>query len=162
MELQLQTASPVLFMQGDYSKTSIAKLSTILVNQVLEIGNPLELAEQIAASENLVKAIKEDKRFADYVREQLDQYKGKFNTESGTKIEAAEVGTKYDFLICKDPVFESLEVELKQIEEKLKARKEFLKTVPASGIDIRIDDELITVYPPSKSSTSSYKITLAK
>jgi len=164
MELQTQTVSPVLFVQGDYSKTSIAKLSTLLVDQVLEMGNPLELAEQIAASENLIKAIKEDKRFSDYVHEQLDQYKGKFNTESGTKIESAEVGTKYDFSVCKDFVLEEMSNELLLLEEQIKKRREFLKTTPSTGLIITDEKtgETMTVYPPVKTSTSSYKVTLAK
>jgi len=164
MELQLQTASPVLFIQGDYSKTSIHKLATMLIEQVLEIGNPLELAEQIAASENLIKSIKEDKRFADYVREQLDQYKGKFNTESATKIEAAEVGTKYDFSVCNDVILTNHEKELEKAEFMVTNRKGFLKNVPPEGLIITdaLTGETWTVYPPSKTSTSSYKITLAK
>jgi hypothetical protein len=45
----------------------------------------------------------------------------------------------------------------------VKARKEFLKTVPLSGLEILTKDgELVTVYPPAKSSKSSFKVSLPK
>jgi hypothetical protein len=56
-----------------------------------------------------------------------------------------------------------MEDELIQIDKSMKWRKDFLKTVPVSGLDIITEDgEAVRIYPPSKKSTSSYKVELAK
>ena len=48
-------------------------------------------------------------------------------------------------------------------DQDLKDRETFLKTIPESGIDHLTDEgELIKIYKPSKTSTSSYKVTLAR
>jgi hypothetical protein len=47
-----------------------------------------------------------------------------------------------------------------QANEVLKARQDFLKTVPSKGMELKVDDEVVTVYPPSKSSTTSIAVTL--
>ena len=52
--------------------------------------------------------------------------------------------------------------ELESLEIQIKERQTWLKSLPASGIDILIGDEICRVYPPSKSSTSSIKTTIAK
>jgi hypothetical protein len=156
----IQTTLPAL-IEG-VSKTELQNIATSLVDEVLDRGIPFEMAEKIAATEQLIKMMKADKRLINYVREELDKYKGKYTTESGSKIEAAETGSAYDFTNCNDPVLLEMQENLDMAEIQIKARKEFLKTVPKEGIDIRHEDELITIYPPSKSSTSSYKITLSK
>jgi len=50
------------------------------------------------------------------------------------------------------------------VDEALKARKEFLKTVPIEGLTVvdTASGETVTVYPPSKSSNSSYKVSLPR
>lgn len=158
----IQTTLPAL-VEGGYSKKELQGYATGIVDEVLDRGIPLEMAEKISATEQLIKFIKEDKRYVDYVRDELAKYKGKYSSESGTKIEAAEVGTKYDFSNCNDPELKELEIGLFQFETAVNDRKAFLKTVPISGMNIiTIQGEAVTVYPPSKTSTSSFKTTLSK
>jgi hypothetical protein len=85
-------------------------------------------------------------------------------TSTGTKLELAEVGTKYDFSQCNDSYLVRLESELVILEEKIKNRKDMLKTLSPEGI-IVFDEETgegDTVYPPSKTSKSSVKTTIIK
>ncbi|HEX8331895.1 MAG TPA: hypothetical protein VF622_04690, partial [Segetibacter sp.] len=77
-------------------------------------------------------------------------------------IEACETGSAYHFENCNDPELTELEQALLSAKSAVDARKAFLKTVPKGGMDVRYRDELITVYPPYKTSNSSFKITLAK
>lgn len=143
-------------------KSEIASLAKEAIEAVLENGNPLEVAESLSAMEDFIKSVRADKRFVDYVREETIKHGKQFTSPSGAKIELAEVGSKYDFSSCNDVFLFDMEEELCILETSIKARKEFLKTVPIGGMDIRVNDELVTVYPPSKTSTSSYKISLAK
>jgi hypothetical protein len=145
------------------SKVKIKEVALIAVQSVLEVGNPLEIAESLSSMELFIKEVKADERFKNYVREELEKNKV-FVTASGAKIELAETGTKYDFSKCNDQNLIDLYATKEGIELNIKSRETFLKTVPLSGLEI-VDTEsgeVSTIYPPSKSSTSSYKVTLGK
>lgn len=106
--------------------------------------------------------IESDKEFIDYIRTEITNSEGKVTTERGVVFQNAETGTSYDFSRCEDPILMQLEAEHLAASNSLKERKEFLKKVPTFGVEIRFNDELVTIYPPSKSSKSSFKVTLPK
>jgi hypothetical protein len=112
---------------------------------------------------NSSSKIEPDKEFVDYCREQIkiNGEKEKFTTGRGVKFENAETGTNYDFSNCNDPVLVELEEKAKAFAEQVKTRKEFLKTIDKS-MDILIGDEVVAVYPPVKTSKSSFKVSLPK
>jgi len=116
-------------------------------------------------SGNKQSKIPEDKELISFIREEIMKHpKGVFTTPRGVKFEAAETGTQYDFSKCNDPILASLEAQHEQIAEQLKARKEFLRTLPIEGLTV-VDEETgegSKIYPPSKSSNSSYKVTLPR
>jgi hypothetical protein len=146
-----------------FTKKEIASLSKNAVENVLEHGNPLEAAEALKAMDEFLKGMRADKRLIDGVRDELRKYGKEYITTSGAKLELAETGTVYDFSLCCDQMLEHMERNLAKWELAIKDRKEFLKTVPISGLDIITEDgEVIRIYPPSKESTSSYKVELAK
>lgn len=159
-EVETSSKAIELFEKG-LTKTDLKIMSVNAVDNVLEKGNVLQVVEALSAMELFIKEVKEDKRFKDYVREEVAKEKT-FTSKAGAKIEIAETGTKYDFSLCNDVALAELELDLIEIETKVKARKDFLKTIPVSGLEILQHDELIKIYPPTKTSTSSYKITLAK
>lgn len=105
-----------------------------------------------------------DKEFKEMIREEIKKYpQGKFTSPRGVKFEIAETGTKYNFEKCNDPELPIWEAEIQALTEKINKKKEFLKTLPIEGVEIHAGEgELVRVYPPSKSSTSSYKVTLGK
>lgn len=152
----------VLKVYSGLKKSEISNLANVAVESLLESGNVLEVAESLSAMEEFIKSVKGDKRFTEYVREETTKFGKQFSSASGAKIELAEVGTKYDFNVCADPELQRWEQQLTSAEDMVKKRKDFLKTIPVEGIEIITDDEVVRVYPPAKSSTSSYKITLAK
>jgi hypothetical protein len=113
--------------------------------------------------ENFIKELRSNKQFSDYVRDEIAKNGKQIETQSA-KLELAETGVKYNFDNCGDVIYEQLEQQLQSVEADLKDRKEFLKTVPLSGLSIINEQtgEVSTIYPPSKQSTSTYKITLKK
>jgi hypothetical protein len=82
----------------------------------------------------------------------------------GVKFTLAEVGTAYDFSQCNDIELEKLESKAKEAADMVKVRKEFLKTVPPSGLLVTDKEtgDTYEVFPPAKSSKSSFKVTLPK
>ena len=72
----IATAIPALM--DVTSKKEIESLASWMIEEVLNDGKCLDLAERIAATEYLIKAIKADKRYVDYVREELAKNKGKY------------------------------------------------------------------------------------
>jgi len=73
-----------------------------------------------------------------------------------------EVGTAYDWSKCDDLELQTLLLEQEAIKEKIKAKQDFLKTVPQSGILVtnEASGETYKVYPPAKSSTTSVAVSL--
>lgn len=133
--------------------------------EYLEVIKFFEKLKEVISGNSQAKDPEEregDKEIKDMVREEVAKYNGKYTSPRGVKFENAEVGTKYNFSQCGDSILVRLEAEAKAAADALKERQEFLKKVPTAGMEIRNDDELVMIYPPSKSSTSSYKITLPK
>jgi hypothetical protein len=78
----------------------------------------------------------------------------------GYKVVVAEAGAKYHYENCNDSELEELLEEKKAIEEKIKDRQAFLKTLKTGLNIVTKDGEAITVFPPAKTSTTSPKFTL--
>ena len=145
------------------TKTDIRTISNNMVADILNNGNVIESADALNKMETLIKEIKSNAEWVDYLREEVAKRGASVVTTSGTKIELAEVGVRYDFTKCGDEQLNDLVVEQERIESLIKERQTFLKTIPVSGLDIvTINGELVTIYPPSRSSTSSIKTTIAK
>lgn len=147
-----------IFEQG-ITKEDIPAVVNGIVESVLEKGNPLFVGESMKIMEEIIEGVKSNKKFKDYALDEITKYgKGGYVSPSGAKIELFEAGGQYNFKNCNDPVVIDL-------EEKLKARKEFLKKLPPEGLVVtdQRTGETTTIYPAQKPlTTSTYKITLKK
>jgi uncharacterized protein YuzE len=149
-------------LSNGLTKTQIKIVAQNSVQELLNNGNILEAAEMISVMETFIKEVRASKEFTDYVRDEVSKNGKDITNASGAKIELAETGVKYDYSKCGDDILISLEKQLELIEIDIDQRKQFLKTLPLSGIEIVNEDEVTKIYPPSKQSNSSYKITLCK
>lgn len=163
-QVQEDTISALELFEQGLTKSDIKVMANRTVESVLNQGNPLQVAEAVSAMELFIKEVKDDKRFKEYVREEVSKTPKGFTSKSGAKIECCEVGSSYNYDMTGDVEIAMLEADFQRAEANLKERKEFLKKLPAAGIDVIVpfSGEVIHIYPPAKSSTSSYKITLAK
>jgi hypothetical protein len=145
------------------SKSQLKIMADLSLQEIFDNGRAIEAAEALSVMENFIKELRSNKQFSDYVRDEIAKNGKQIETQSA-KLELAETGVKYNFDNCGDPIYQKLEQQLQSVEADLKDRKEFLKTVPVSGLSIINEEtgELSTIYPPSKQSTSTYKITLKK
>lgn len=149
---------------NDLSKTQIKIMAEHIVAELQDNGRIIESADALAKMELLIKEIKSSKDWIDCIRTEIAKFGKDFKTSSGTKIELAEVGVKYDYTSCNDIVLNELQKESDLLSEKIKERQTFLKSVSQSGMEYLepLTGELVKIYPPTKTSTSSVKTTIAK
>ena len=147
----------------EINKTTLKRMASSTLDELMENGRIIEAADMIAKMEYFIKELKNNPEYVDYLRYEVAKYGGGHTTPSGTRIELAEVGTKYDYVFCEDDILNDMTIQRLALEEQIKERQEFLKRLPSEGIDIITNyGEVKRIYPPSKSSTSSIKCTISK
>lgn len=145
----------------EYTKTDIKKLASNCANELTENGRIIEVAEMISKMEFFIKELKANPDYIEFLQYEVAKFGKNYTTSTGTKIELAEVGTKYDYTFCEDDEYNELIVKQMGIEEQIKERQKFLKSIPIDGIEIVDSDGVLKrIYPPSKHSTSSVKVTI--
>ncbi|CAB5218793.1 hypothetical protein UFOVP215_10 [uncultured Caudovirales phage] len=144
------------------TKNQIKIIAQNSVNELLENGRILEAAEALSIMEKFIEEVRGSKAFTDFVRDEIAKNGKEIINSSGAKLELSEVGIKYDFSQCNDPILIQLEARFGGAKAMLDERKKYLKAIPSLGVEVLIEDELVKLFPPSKSSSSTYKITLSK
>jgi len=150
---------------NELSKTQIKTIADQTAQDIINNGKDVILiADTIAKIELFIKELKATPEYLDYLILEVSKYGKGMTTSTGTKLELAEVGTKYDFSKCNDAEIIQMEYDLILLEERIKDRKDFLKSIDKSGIQTIGEGtgEVITLYPPSKTSKSSVKTTIIK
>lgn len=161
--METNTTTALEIFEIGLKKSDIKSMANSAVESVMEKGNVLVVAEALSVMETFIKEVKADDRFKEYTREETSKYPKGYVSPSGAKIECAETGTKYDYSQCHDPELFSLTTEMEFLKIKIEERQKFLKTVPIQGMKfVDEDGEVFMLYPPSKTSTSSYKVTLSR
>lgn len=124
--------------------------------------DPLQAHFQVKAMEDIVKSVTENKYYRDHVLDAAQKYGQKRFDYQAASFEIKEVGSKYDYTNCGDPIHQQLEQAAKSATAAQKQREKFLQTLPLEGMDILVPDtgEMVRIYPPSKSSTTSVAVTL--
>ena len=134
------------------------------VIEALEQGeaDPLKIHLQVKCMEDIIKLLNSNTIYKKSVLEAAEKYGQKSFEYQNSKVEIKEMGTKYDYSKCGDTVWQMFEQKSASAADDLKQREAFLKTVPSKGMQVldELTGEMITVYPPSKSSTTSVAITL--
>lgn len=145
------------------SKEEQAVLSSAMINSVLD--GEIDPIKAVIQAKSLVETLTlflKDKGVNDLVLREVEKY-GKQTSKDGATIAIKEVGSKWDYSECGDPIYNRLSSQKAEIEEKLKEREALLKATrePRTEVDEETG-EVYTVNPPSKSSTTSYSITFQK
>jgi hypothetical protein len=129
----------------------------------LKDGNadPLKVHLQVKNTEALIKELSDDKEYKEMLLTQAAKHGKNFDLHNAN-FRIQEVGTKYDFAHCGDSVINDLYTEMEHLKAEIKKREEFLKSLPANGLDI-VDSatgEVSTLLKPIKTSTTSIAVTL--
>lgn len=109
--------------------------------------------------------------FTDLIRAEISenlQGEKAYTTKFGSKFSLAETGTKYDFKQCGDVLWNHYEAEIAKLDKLKKGRETLLKSLTAPMIVSYPDPETgemlenVELIPPTKTSTSSFKVELLK
>ena len=158
----------------DTTKSERVSFAKNVLENVIEGGvSPLLILKYIKCMEQIITLLTEasedkNKDTADMVQKfksaLIDEARNNGNSFSlfGVSFKQKEAGAKYDYSVCNDTVYTSLIEKVNKIKEEQKERENYLKNIPSKGIEIVSEDgEVITLYPPSKSSTSIVEVKLS-
>jgi hypothetical protein len=158
--MQIQTAENMAAFA--VSKANREELAIQIV-EAIDAGelNPLDIHYQVKAMEDFIKMLTSNSRYKDYVLTEGMKH-GKSFQFNGSKMEIKETGVKYDYSKCGDPNWQLLEDQISELKDKQKAVEAHLKVLPAEGIEIISNEtgEVIKMFPPVKTSTTSIAVTL--
>lgn len=145
------------------SKRDIENLSSEIIKNIIDGEvNPLKVAQQLGAAEKMIKAVKDDPIYKRLLLKEADSYNERTFSTYGAQFQVKEVGVKYDYSVCNDPVYNDLQEQFKALQSQIKTREEMLKGIPKEGLDVINEDtgELYKLFPPAKSSTTSVTVTI--
>lgn len=124
-------------------------------------ADPLQVHLQVKCTEDIIKQITSSDAYRKAIVEESEKRGEKSFQFHNAKFEIKETGVKYDWSKCEDPELVELLDKQEKLDKEVKARQDFLKTIPAKGMVIVADGgEPVTIYPPAKSSTTNVAVTL--
>jgi hypothetical protein len=158
---ELTTTSLLALFETNKEERQSFALSVI---SEIESGNidPLKVHLQVKCMEDIIKLLNSNTIYKSSVLESAQKYGQKSFDYMNSKIEIKETGVKYDYSQCGDVILDKLNWQAENLAKDIKARETILKAVSEKGM-IMTDTETgesFTVYPPSKSSTTSIAVTL--
>ena len=127
----------------------------------IEEGNqdPLKIHLQVKCLEDIIKQLTSHPLYKENLITEAQKF-GKSFEHHNAKFEIKEMGVKYDYTNCQDPIYNELMAQKTELDDKIKEREKLLKSVSLSGMQIIVEDELVTIYPPVKTSTTSITVNL--
>lgn len=161
------------------SQGGVQQAADALYGQVLEgTASAIQVAEMINFMAKVGEAVKgkSDEQgknaFVDLVRSEIRANSSddkKYTTKYGTVLELAETGVSYTYKACGDPLWNYYTYEIEKLKKLKETREKFLKTItqefPVGNVLIPETGELheeVVLFPPIKTSISSFKQSLAK
>lgn len=121
----------------------------------------LKIHKEVKSLEEIVKAITSNE---DYKKALLTEAKknGKKLNFANAEFQIKEAGVKYNYLQCNDELYNKFKDEQLELDQKIKDREAFLKAIPSVGLPVlnETTGEVVTIYPPAKSSTTTVQVTL--
>jgi len=141
--------------QTEIDHVSDSVIKSVKDGEVSAIKVLIQLRAMERATGRILTEIKEN-----YLTES-DKYPGNQFDFMGNKVEKAELGTKYNFEHCGDPVWMHYSQAALAANNSLKDREAFLKALkePITIVDEQ-SGEICTIVPPLKTSTSGLKVTI--
>lgn len=112
---------------------------------------------QLKCMEALVDDVVTSDEYKELLLEEATKHGKTFEMYNG-KFQIKEAGTKYDYSVCEDVVYNELMSAKAELDAKIKERQKFLQNIPENGIADPDNGNMI--YRAAKSSTTTVTVTL--
>ena len=146
---------------GNFPETK-KEIKSFVESAILEVQdgtyNPLETIIRLEALKKTIEGVQ--KGIRDMATDEAEKYGKQFDF-GNAKCQVKMSGVKYDYSNCGDPIYQSMQNELNDLKNRMKARENWLKSI--QGQETHLDEEtgeLITIYAPIKSGKETVSITL--
>jgi hypothetical protein len=142
-------------------KDEIKRFSRMLKDEILQADrDPLKILVQLKYIEKVLEDVLKDDEIDRHFSKEFDLYgKEKVIEINGAKLQQVEVGTKYLYEDCGDPVWFDLKRQSDEIAEKKKEREKFLQNIPYDQGIVEPKSGVFITRPP-KTSKTKVKVTL--
>ena len=145
-------------------QTTKAERSTFIADVMERIENgtadAIKVHLQLKAMEEIVKTLTTNESYKTHLIDAAEKNGKKFVAFNG-EFQIKEMGQRYDFTYCGDDELLEFYTQQDKLKYLIKEREDFLKKVPVSGMQKVTDSgEVITLFPPSKTSTTTVAVTL--
>lgn len=125
--------------------------------------NPVEFYSKVKGLLESLKEVEKNKQVKEVVVREIEKEGGKYTSWCGVQLSVKEVGVKYDFTDCNDPVYLELQMEREKLDTKIKEREAFLKTVPDKFMFIDENTgECFYLHPAVRTASDSVVTTFKK
>ena len=141
------------------TQEEIQMLAQSMKNGIIEgEACPLLILKKIKALEKLLESVKKDPQVALLIEDEAEKYTAKTFNLHGAIFTRSERGT-YEYSQCQDSVLKYWEIERDQLDAKITARKDYLKTLKEATPDMETGEIL---YPAAKSVKTIISVSLPK
>ena len=147
------------------TKSEQEQLASLFIQKVLDGEiSAIEAVIQMKSIGESISIFLKNNDIREAVIKETEKYgKGETPSYKGAVVQVKETSVKYDFAGCNDIAWDKLNKEKKEVDEKIKQRESFLKLVNTNKTEIDEETgEIYTIFPPARSSTTSYAITFKK
>jgi hypothetical protein len=126
--------------------------------------NPLDAHLFLKSLEEVVKKIYASDWYKNQVLSEAQKYNSKSFEYRNAKVEIKEMGGNYNYEGCHDPELVELLRQEKEIKAKIKAKEDFLKSLPAQGLQTLDGEtgEIYMMYPPVKEGSKTTTVITLK
>jgi len=116
--------------------------------------NPLKIAVQLRALEDVIKQLRTDSQIQDYTLSEAQKESVKTFKVFGAEITIKETGVKYDYSSCNDSELQEMNQELDELKAQIKERETMLKNIGDGFIVNQHGEELTAPLKTSKTGIS--------
>lgn len=138
---------------ADLSKKAITSFASEIVEKSTD---PIKQLAVVAKVQHLCKEL--ELGFKKVCLSEIQNFEGQKTFVQGVELSQAEVGTKYDY--SSSPIWNELESQIVELKSKQKEHEDFLKALKSKTQILTDDGEVIELFPPAKSSSTSIKLTI--
>lgn len=118
------------------------------------LKDPLKIKVQLTYMKKLAELLLEDDDIDHVFLNEFLLYEAEKIIEiNGAKLMQGEVGVKYDYPKCGDPVWDDLDKAIKELTEKKKEREKFLQNIPYDNGIVDPETGVFITRPPKYGKT---------